>query len=214
MVDAVTKVQEAQARLSRLPALEERLKRYQKAGVETRLKERSQLVTEERILTSAADAVAARRSIVDSFAAVLPIDRGYLDATKLKDLKGRPILEEIEPVLEKLEQDLEAAQAGAEKAINAAALAVEAIRAKWQVRQAAVQEAYAKVLRELQTTRIDAREFLNLRRDIEELVPVRDRLPELETELKEARSARDDLLADWEDAKTATMRRPAITSCR
>lgn len=206
VVDAAAKLQDAQARLSRLPALEERLKRYQTAGVETRLKERSQLVTEERILTTAAEATETRRSIIDGIAAVLPIERSYLDPAKLKDLKGRQILEELEPVLAKLEKDLEAAQAGVEDAIEAASDAVGAIRAKWDLRKSSVQDAYAKVLRELQTTRIDAKDFLTLRKDIEELVPVRDRLPALEGELKVARAAREGLLADWEDAKTSEFR--------
>jgi len=186
--------------------LEERLRRYTEAGVEARLKDRSRLVTEERILSSASNALAPFREIPDSIRESLPIDRSFLAETKLQDLPGKEFLRELDPVLVALEKDLRASAEAIEALLQRADDGIAAVRARWDVRRKAVQDAFDKVLRELHATRIDAKDFLEIRKDIEELVPVRDGLPALETEFTDAQANRRALLVDWEDAKTAEFR--------
>ena len=200
------RVEDARAKLSRLPVLEERLRRYTEAGVEARLKDRSRLVTEERILSSASNALAPFREIPDSIRESLPIDRSFLAETKLQDLQGKEFLRELDPVLVALEKDLRASAEAIEALLQRADDGIAAVRARWDVRRKAVQDAFDKVLRELHATRIDAKDFLEILKDIEELVPVRDGLPALETEFTDAQANRRALLVDWEDAKTAEFR--------
>ena len=200
------RVEESKAKLSRLPALEERLRRYNEAGVEARLKDRSQLVTEERILTSASNALAPFREIPNSIRESLPIDRGFLADAKLQDLPGKAILRQLDPVMVVLEEELKTSAETIESLLERADDGIGAVRAKWDVRKKVVQDAFDKVLRELQATKIDAKDFLEIRKDIEELVPVRDGLPGLEAELQETLTNRRGLLVDWEDAKTAEFR--------
>lgn len=206
VIDRRRRVEEAKAKLSRLPVLEERLRRYNEAGVEARLKDRSRLVTEERILSSASDAVASFRETPTSIRESLPIDRGFLDNAKLQDLPNRAVLRKLDPVLVAFDRELSAAAENLEAILERADEGVAGVRAKWDVRRRAVQDAFDKVLRELQATKIDAKDFLDIRKDIEELVPVRDGLPGLEEDLKDALTNRRTLLVDWEDAKTAEFR--------
>lgn len=200
------RVEDARAKLARLPVLEERLRRYVEAGVEARLKDRSQLVTEERILSTSSGVLAPFREIPDSIRGSLPIDRTFLADSKLHDLPGSVLLRELDPVLVALENDLQATAEAIESLVKRADAGIEVVRTKWEVRQKAVQDAFDKVLRELQATKIDAKEFLEIRRDIEELVPVRDGLPDLEADFVDAQAKRRALLVDWEDAKTAEFR--------
>lgn len=200
------RVEEARTKLSRLPVLEERLRRYVEAGVEAKLKDRSRLVTEDRILSSSTGAVDQFREISGSIRDSLPIDRSFLDDSKLQDLPGKETLRALDPVLKALEADLEASAEAIDVALKRADDGIAAVHERWEVRRNAVQEAFDKVLRDLQATKIDAKDFLQIRKDIEELVPVRDGLPAVETDFAEAQASRRALLADWEDAKTAEFR--------
>ena len=205
VIDAAARVRDAEERLDRLPVLEERLRRYQNAGVEARLQERSQLVTEQRVLATAEDFVEKRRSIVPTLNKLLPVDRKFLVSADVKNAKARRILSELDPPLVKLEAELTRARAIVEQALATATSDISRVRDKWDQRRVTVEEAYAKVLRELQATRIDAKDF-ELRTQIEDLVPTRDQLLGLLQDLETARSERVALLADWEDAKTAEFR--------
>ena len=206
VAEAAKRVQDAEDKLGRLPALEERLKRYQKAGVEAKLKDRSQVVTEERILETAATAIAGARLVADAIGAGLPIDRSFLRDPGLKDPKGARVLAELDPILVALEAQIEAARDVVLQAVQTAETAAAAVRATWDKRTSTVEDAHAKVLRDLQTTRIDAKDFLHLRTEIEGLKPTRDALPALQEELRTARSGRTTVLADWDDAKTEEFR--------
>jgi hypothetical protein len=200
------RVDDARAKLSRLPALEERLRRYTEAGVETRLKEQSQLVTEERMFTSARAALSPFREVSQTIRAALPIDRAFVADAKIRDLPGKAILAGLDPVLSATDKDLTAAAESLDVILRTADDQIDALRSTWDARKRLVQDAFSKVLRELQATKIDAKDFLEIRKDIEELVPVRDGLPGLESDLVEALANRRALLVDWEDAKTTAFR--------
>src|SRR5207253_6549808 len=70
-----------------------------------------------------------------------------------------------------------------------------------------VQAAYERILRELQKSRVDGEEFIRLRRQIEELRPLRDRLSLIQRAEKEHADRRRALLAEWEDLKAEEFRR-------
>ena len=63
------------------------------------------------------------------------------------------------------------------------------------------EEEYHKILRELQKAAVDGEEFIQLRRDIENLRPLRERKTLLESYESELVEKRRSLLAEWEDVK-------------
>ena len=69
-----------------------------------------------------------------------------------------------------------------------------------------MQVAYEKKLRELQKSRIDGEEFIQLRRRLEELRPLKDRQSALTRAEADHRERRRNLLAEWEDAKAEEFR--------
>ena len=146
------------------------------------------------------------RWVAESIRAELPIELDFVAESKIKGLPGASLLREVEPVLTTLSDDLTAVAEALDSALQRADEGLEAVRTKWEAREKVVQDTFDKVLRDLQATKIDAKDFIEIRTSIEELVPVRDGLPLLESQLAEAETSRRQLIADWEDAKTADFR--------
>lgn len=193
-------------RLSALPALEETLKRFQDAGLEEKLKEQSLLVKEERVFKTAAERLDPYREALDGLRQARPLDLAFVSPKALEDLPGREILGEIEPVLSALNCQLDVVLQQMQEALEAAELGLASVKAKWEVRKKEVQAAYEEILRELQKSRVDGEEFIRLRRQIEELRPLRERRALLERARKEHEDRRRSLLAEWEDVKAEEFR--------
>jgi PHP domain-containing protein/putative AbiEii toxin of type IV toxin-antitoxin system len=193
-------------RLEALPGLEETLKRFQEAGLEERLREQSLLVREERLLDSVPERLTPFREALEILRRDLPIDRVFLSPKALEELAGKDILSEAEKVLANLERDLMRVKDDLDKALARADQSIGQVRSTWELRKQEVQAAYEKILRELQKSRVEGEEFIRLRRRIEELRPLRERLALLQRLEKEHADRRRTLLAEWEDAKAAEFR--------
>ena len=193
-------------RLATLPALEETLRRFKEAGVEERLKEQSLLVQEEKVFETAFERLEPFREILDQMERHLPIDRSFLSVEALKELPGKEVLMEADQVLERFNEALNTIRAQVAKVIQDAEEGLESVKRKWEEREKTVKEQYEKILRELQKSKIDGVEFIQLRRQIEELRPLRERQDGLARNANEYLRQRRDLLAQWEDVKTEEFR--------
>jgi len=194
-------------RLAALPGLEETLERFQEAGLEERLKEQSLLVREEQVLKSIPERLATFRECLEAMKQGVPIDRTFLSPKALQDLPGWEILGRLNPIFEELDRDLAAVAKALEEALALADRGVNEVRAAWSVRRQEVHDAYEKILRELQKSRVDGEEFIRLRRQIEELRPLRERQQQADRLEKEHGERRRKLLAEWEDFKAEEFRR-------
>lgn len=206
LLEARDELMRIEERLAALPGLEETLERFREAGLEDRLKEQSLLVREERVLTLIPERLATFRECRDSLREELPLDRVFLSAQALDELPGREILARADTVLEVLDRDLQRVTKDLEQALVRADRGIDEIRTAWEARKQEVQTEYERILRELQRSRVDGEEFIRLRRQIEELQPLRERRKrerQLEKELTERRAS---LLAEWEDLKAEEFR--------
>jgi hypothetical protein len=206
LLDARIEVKQIDERLAALPGLEETHKRFQEAGLEGRLREQSLIVREERLLDSIPERLAPFSETLETLKRELPIDRTFLSPKALEDLPGKDILSRANQVFADLNRDLMRVKDDLEKALASADQGIGAVRSAWEVRKQQVQAAYEKILRELQKSRVDGEEFIRLRRRIEELRPLRDRLGVLQRLEKEHADRRRALLAEWEDLKAAEFR--------
>ncbi len=207
VLDARLELRQIEERLAALPGLEETLKKFREAGLEERLREQSLLVREERVLASIPERIAPFRECLESLKREIPIDRVFLSAKALEDLPGKELLGRANDVFVQLDRDLERIAKELEQALQRADQGVAAVRAQWETRKKEVQAAYEKILRELQKSRVDGEEFIRLRRQIEELRPLRERLSLLRRGEKEHADRRRALLAGWEDFKAEEFRR-------
>ena len=206
IADARSELQQIDDGLATLPSLEKTLARYQEAGLENRLKEQSLLVREERVLESIPERISAIRECLGALRQELPIDLTFLSPKSLEELPGREILADANPALERLSRELEQAATQINDALKRADEGMDSIRSRWSERQREVESQYQEILRELQKSAVDGEEFIRLRRQIEGLLPLRERrtlLERLETERSQERLA---LLAEWEEVKAAQFR--------
>ena len=206
LVDTQAELRQIEERLAALPSLEETLEQFRKAGLEERLREQSMIVREERVLTSIPERLAPFRECLENLKREIPIDRLFLSAKALEDLPGKEILTRANAVFEQLDRDLERVVKDLEQAIHSADDGVTKVRAEWEVRKKDVQAVYEKILRELQKSRVDGEEFIRLRRQIEELRPLRERQTLVQRVEKEHANRRRTLLAEWEDFKASEFR--------
>ncbi len=206
ILDVRVELEQIEERLAKLPGLEETLERFREAGLEDRLLERSLLVREESVLDSIPERLEPFRECLTGLRHATPIDRTFLSPKALEELPGKEILADADGVLERLSRDMDDLARRLEEALTRADEAVAEIRSRWDERKREVQDAYERILRELRKSAVDGEEFIRLRREIENLRPLREReslLRRLEKERLERRRA---LLVEWEDLKAEDFR--------
>jgi hypothetical protein len=105
-----------------------------------------------------------------------------------------------------LSSNLEEIARSLEEALNQAEAGVAEVRHKWGKRRRKVQATYEKILRELQKSAVDGAEFIRLRRQIEDLRPLRERQALLQRTSQAHGDRRRALLTEWEDLKAEDFR--------
>lgn len=206
IIDAQKEQKQIEDHLAALPGLEETLSRFKEAGVEEKLKDQSLLVREERVLQSASERFEPFSDILEQLRSALPIDRVFLSSKALEELPGRGVLLESERVLVELEEQMARVATQMSEALEQAGKGLESVRSQWNERKREVQKAYEKILRDLHKSRVDGEEFIRLRRQIEELRPLRERQAALGQALDEHQRHRLNLLAEWQDTTTQEFR--------
>ncbi len=193
-------------RLSTLPALEETLRRFQDAGLEERLKERSLLVKEEQVLENADERIDPFKDVFNQLNNSLPIDCAFLSEKTLQGLPGKEILSDANGILHQLTNEMNRIAAEMNQAIENAQTGLGEIRKRLEERKKAVMDAYEAILRDLQKSKIDGAEFIRLRREIEALHPLKERQTLLKRDVQAHEAERRNLLSEWEDVKAEEFR--------
>ncbi len=201
-------------RLAALPGLEETQERFRQAGLEERLKERSQLIREERLFLTLGERIGHYRTLYDELAEGLPVDTAFVSSKALEGLPNSEVLSEIEAALEALGGKLKTLSDRFGTALAEADESIADARSRWNERKTATEETYERLLRELQKSKIDGAEFIQLRQQIEELRPLNDRMERLKRDLEAHEAQRRNLLAEWEDVKAAERRQIETASRR
>ncbi len=206
LCDRLAEIASAEERLATLPGLQETLDTYQEAGLEDRLRERSLLLREERLIDSIPHRLEAFREALEILRGDLPVDLAFVSERALEDLPGRDIISGVTGALSALEAEIRPFVDGLERALARAGHRIDEVRTAWEARRRQVQAEYERILRELQKSRVDGEEFIELRRRIENLRPLQERLALLREMEKELNRKRRELLGEWEDIKAAEAR--------
>jgi len=206
VTDVQREIKLIEERLGLLPSLEETQKRFQEAGLEDRLKEKSLLVREERILATIKERLAPVVALRQELADLLPIDAAFLSAKALDGLPNSALLADGVGILDRLAAQVHACTEQMGKALGAADAEVAALRGKWDEKKQAVEATYQALLRELQKSKIDGEEFIRLRRQIEELRPLREKKENLTRDLAAHQGSRRNLLDEWFNLQSAEYR--------
>ncbi len=197
IADVQREIKMIEERLSLLPSLEETQKQFQAAGLEERLKAKSLLVREERILVTIKERLTPVSTLSQELVGLLPIDTAFLSAKALQGLPNSAMLIEGAAILDQVTAKLQAIVRQIEQTLATSNTDLLALRSRWDDRKQAVESTYQALLRELQKSRIDGEEFIRLRRQIEELRPLRDKMEALARELAAYQQNRRNLLDEW-----------------
>ena len=197
---------EIEERLAALPSLTETLKRYQEAGLEDKLKHKSLLVREERVLDAADESIGELRDLVDAVRAALPIEREFLEQGELDELPNSGLLQRLGRILEELSDATSRAVDSLDDALASAASDSADVRADWRTKSDEADEVYQRALRELQRDNVDGEEFIRLRRQIERLGPLKQRRAQLQSDIATARQQRRSAVIAYEEAKAVGFR--------
>jgi hypothetical protein len=201
IVDVRREMKALDERLASLPGLEETQKRFQEAGLEERLKEKSLVIREEGVFASFGQRLDPIRSLHAEMLEALPLDAAFVSGKALESLPNAAILSELGGILATLSGKLKTIADQLAKAIAEADAAAGGTKARWEEKRKAIEQTYEKLLRELQKSKIDGAEFIRLRKQIEELRPLRERKEVLGRDLATHEAHRRNLLAEWEDVK-------------
>jgi hypothetical protein len=206
IVDVRREMRALDERLAALPGLEETQKRFKEAGLEERLKEKSLLIREERVFASVAERLDPIRALHNELVSALPLDAAFVSSKALEALPNAAILVEIGTSFATLSTKLKVIADQLAKALAETDSSVAATKGRWDVKRKAIEETYEKLLRELQKSKIDGAEFIRLRKQIEELRPLRERKESLNRDLATHEANRRKLLSEWEDIKASEYR--------
>ena len=206
IVDVRREMRTLDERLAALPGLEETQKRFQQAGLEERLKEKSLVIREERLFSNLGERLEPIRTLHSDLLEGLPVDTAFVSKKALEGLPNADILAEIEKILGALSNRLKAVGDQLAEALSEADRAIADTKCRWDERRKTIEETYEKLLRELQKSKIDGAEFIRLRQQIEELRPLKDRTKILKRDLSTHEAHRRKLLSEWEDIKASEYR--------
>lgn len=147
LLDAFSELSDIEEKLAALPGLAETLKRYEEAGLEEKLKEKSLLVREEAVLDAADERVAALADALEVFEGSLPVDRDIVSADALAELPNAALLAELDAVLEDLSGAAERQVVSIRRALDRALRRVREVRERWDALSAAAEENYENAAR-------------------------------------------------------------------
>jgi DNA repair ATPase RecN len=206
IVDVQREIKLIDERLSLLPSLEETQKRFQDAGLEERLKEKSLLVREERVLNTVKERLSPVSTTQQELSGLLPIDTAFLSAKALEGLPNSAMLIEGAAILDQVSNQLQTVASHIATLLATADTELSALHSRWNERQQATDATYQSLLRELQKDNIDGKECIDLRRQIEELRPLRERKDALARDLITHQTNRRKLIDEWENLQSAEYR--------
>ena len=206
ITDVQSEIESLEDRLATLPALQEAERHFKQSGLEDRLKEKSLLVKEEHLFSELIERLELYRTINENLSENLPIDTIFVSYKALAELPNSNLLVEIEEILNFLSTKLKAVSDQYAKELSEAEGAINSVKMRWHNQREAIEKKYEELLRELQKSEIDGTEFIQNRKRIEKLLPLKEATGRLNSNLTKYKERRSILLNQWEEIKAAEFR--------
>jgi energy-coupling factor transporter ATP-binding protein EcfA2 len=201
LAKAEKEMETVEEKLSRLPAVEEKLRRYKDLGIETKLQEQSLLAREESIVKTSRQRLPAFKKALESLHEILAQNLARRDATDMADLPNADLMERLDDTLASLEEQAQNSLDEMANALKQTEDELLDISEEWEKRRQAKRGEYEKMLRELHKESIDGADFMKLRKEYEMLVPLQKEARKLKQQCDDLLVQRHQLLEGWEEAK-------------
>ncbi|MDZ7403406.1 MAG: phosphoesterase [candidate division KSB1 bacterium] len=186
-------------KLSRLPAVEEKLKRYRELGIEAKLKEQANLTREEALLKNSREGFPSVKKALEQLRRVVAQNAERLDPAAWAELPNADLWEKLEEALENFHDKMQACLDEAGETIKETEAMLFEIAEAWQIRRHDQVGAPSKSGREFKTA--DGEAFLKLQREYEALAPLQKEAEALARHEEDLQAQRRQLLQAWEELK-------------
>jgi hypothetical protein len=216
LLRARDEIDDAQARLADLPALQQWRERFRQAGFEERLQERRLLDREGQLLLAGENVLRTRQRLLGDLADQLPQPPDLSGGQDAGRVPNHDLIAEaasaVMAAVDKMDRAVDEARAAAEEGREQLA----DTRMSWDGRRAARQAEFDRALRELQASapEADPEQYLDVERRIEQLEPLRAAVPQLEDRAAALRGERRRLLIELQDARADRHRRRVTAAGR
>ncbi len=186
--------------LAILPSLEEIQKTY-RTDLEELLKEKSLIIREEKLFSIANERLRIFENLDNELGWNLPIDAAFVSKRALDGLPNAKILSDLSKVLTTASKELRQVEKQINKSFSEAKQQIEEINKLWDKQRMVIEDNYERILRDLQKSGIDGTEYIQLREQIDDLIPKRNQLNILKAELQEYEKLRKALLEELAEEK-------------
>ncbi|MHA7306913.1 TrlF family AAA-like ATPase [Arthrobacter sp. TMN-49] len=188
-------------KLARKPIIDERLARFDEAGVAEKLTLQEQIQQEEVLLKRSADLLKETEQ-----RSVEKLDAIFLTDVSTTGLPNAPLLKQVAEAMRTYNAVVETVLTSLNEAKIRTELSITAIRTEWEAVTSPTRDDLAKVLRGLQPEGIDGSEYLKLRGDLNALTPLQKTRDEKAEALDKLLEDRDRLLANAEASRIVRLR--------
>jgi len=202
LLKAKKEIDGLEEKLSRLPVLEEKLRRFQEQDVEEKLKTQSRLAKEESMLKLSREKLLPIKKSLEQLRQNLAFDYAFLDTAAAGELPNTDLWARLERAFEKLEEQMQQSLTEMNEAVQETEEEFLEASQEWETRRQAKRGALEKMLRELQKEDIDGDAFMKLRKEYELLAPLKNERRKLEQRLQELETLRQQVVHEWEETKT------------
>ena len=199
--DLRRRIRRLEEQLAELPSLVEMQKQFQQAGLEQRLKEKGLLIREEQLFSSLDEQIGQYQNLYSEFNEVASIDTAFISSKALEGLPNADVLSRIEEILVNVSGKWNTLGNQFGKALDEAMDAIADTKSLWNERKTKIEQVYEKILRDLHKSKIDGEAFIELRRQIEGLRPLSEKIEILKRDLEVYQTKRRNFLAEWKSIK-------------
>lgn len=198
LTEIENELEELSARLARLPALRERLRRFEEAGLEDRVRMQGLFTREQALLLRARQRIDGFARIGDHVQEELPMDLAFLVDDAIAELPNADQLRRIRARLQRLSGELQDWSDRRVELLGAAQHDLDGEQEGWNARRARAQSDYEQALRAAGGA---GAEFIAVRKEVEALQPIEERGQRLRAEAAQRHSQRKALLDEWCDLR-------------
>lgn len=190
-------LEEADEALAKLPGLRETLRRYESVGLEEKLRAQTQWQREGALFAQVEAELSPADSILNALRDAQPLNQDFVGESRLRDLPNAELLAALRGTLTTVDDTLQQLTTTLQAALAQARQQVANVHSQWKPLRTAADEVFQAQLRELETQKIDGADFLQLRRQIDNLQPLEKRKNELLLLQEATEQRRRNLLAEW-----------------
>jgi predicted metal-dependent phosphoesterase TrpH/energy-coupling factor transporter ATP-binding protein EcfA2 len=185
-------VTSAEDKISNLPSIEEKIKRYKELGIQDRLKEKRFYTKEEHILQQGLEKVRRLEGLLEGFIGEIDLDTVFLKQSD--DLPNKTILGKAESIIKNLREQVDKSVATLSVTVRGARQSYEDdVMKTWGELNKKQNETYSQILRDLQKEfeSVDPNELIQLEQNVEQLKLIKNERDKYKEELKRLMDVRE-----------------------